>query len=145
MTDQASPASGPGDCTALATEWLNDLFAQWVRDMNMRVDKANNGQAVLILPFSQDLCRAGGTICGQALMAAADTSMVLAIGSLFGEFRPTTTVNLNTAFLRPVADGDVRVVCDVVKPGRRLMFGEVQLVGADGKTAAHVTTTYAML
>ncbi len=145
MNIKTNPDVDPGDCSDLARQWLDDLFARWVRDLNMRVDKAQDGQAILTLPFSQDLCRAGGTICGQALMAAADTSMVLAIGSLSGEFRPCTTVNLNTSFLRPVADGDVSVVCDVIKPGRRLMFGEVQLLGADGKTAAHVTTTYAMM
>ena len=34
----------------------------------------------------------------------------------------------------------------VIKPGRTLFFGEVQLIGAgDGKLAAHATTTYAMV
>lgn len=148
MTDQqaasASPET-PGDCTELAGQWLEDLFARWVKDLDLRVDNAQDGTATLTLPFSDNLCRSGGTICGQALMAAADTAMVLAIGSLFGEVRPTTTVTLNTSFLRPVASGDVSVICEITKPGRRLMFGEVRLQGADGKTAAHVTTTYAML
>ena len=50
------------------------------------------------------------------------------------------------SFMRPVAAGDVRVVARVIKPGRTLFFGEVQLIGAgDGKLAAHATTTYAMV
>lgn len=145
MGNKQSDNGAPGDCLELARFWLESRFARWVKALNLRVDKAAGGQAILTLPFSEDLCREGGTICGQALMAAADTAMVLAVGSLFGESRPMTTVNLNTAFLRPVAEGDVQVVCTVIKPGRRLMFGEIQLVGSDGKTACQVTTTYAML
>lgn len=145
MVSKPPSPDSPGDCVALARTWLDDLFARWVKDLHLRVESARDGQAVLILPYSNDLCRIGGTICGQALMAAADTSMVLAVGSLFGETRPMTTVNLNTSFLRPVAQGDVRIVCEVTKPGRRLMFGEIELIGADGKAACHVTTTYAML
>jgi acyl-coenzyme A thioesterase PaaI-like protein len=33
----------------------------------------------------------------------------------------------------------------VLKPGRTLMFGEVELSGPDGKLAAHATTTYALI
>ena len=55
-------------------------------------------------------------------------------------------VSQNLSFMRPVAGGDVRVVARVLKPGRNLFFGEVELIGVgDGKLAAHATTTYAML
>lgn len=130
---------------ALAGQWLQTLFAPWVKALALRVESVQSGQALLRLPFAPELCREGGTICGQALMAAADTAMVLAIGSLFGEFRPTTTVSLNTSFLRPVAEGDVMITARVIKPGRNLMFGEITLEGSDGKIVAHATTTYAML
>jgi uncharacterized protein (TIGR00369 family) len=99
---------------------------------------------VLRLPFDPALCREGGTICGQALMAAADTAMVLAICAHQGGFRPMTTVSLNTSFMRAIAGGDVRVTARVLKPGRTLCFGEIELAGADGRIAVHATTTYAM-
>ena len=35
--------------------------------------------AVVRMAFSERLCRHGGIVCGQALMAFADTSMVIAI------------------------------------------------------------------
>jgi acyl-coenzyme A thioesterase PaaI-like protein len=101
---------------------------------------------VLRLPFDARLCRVGGTICGQALMAAADTSMVIAISAHLGGFRPMTTVSQTTSFMRAVADDDVLVTARVLKPGRTLCFGEIELASArDGRLAAHVTTTYAML
>ncbi|MEZ5652709.1 MAG: PaaI family thioesterase [Burkholderiaceae bacterium] len=144
MTEQSRPIDASAQL-ALATHWLDSLFAPWVRDLGLRVQSIDPGGARVLLPFQPSLCREGGTICGQALMSAADTSMVLAISSLFGEFRPTTTVSLNTSFLRPVAAGDVTIVARVIKPGRTLMFGEISLSGADGKLAAHATTTYAMV
>ncbi len=129
-----------------AQGWLQELFAPWVQALGLRPVKIAGGEAELLLPFDPALCRVGGTICGQALMAAADTAMVFAIASQLGEFRPMTTVSQNLSFMRPVAGGDVRVVARVLKPGRNLFFGEVELIGVgDGKLAAHATTTYAML
>ncbi len=129
-----------------AEKWLAELFAPWVQALNLRPLRLADGEAELLLPFDADLCRVGGTICGQALMAAADTAMVFAIASQLGEFRPMTTVSQTISFMRPVAAGDVRVVARVLKPGRTLFFGEIELSGAaDGKLAAHATTTYAML
>lgn len=143
----ATPATGRGDAALedAARGWLRDLFAPWVQALNLQVQSVAPGEAVLRLPFDPSLCREGGTICGQALMAAADTAMVLAIASQLGGFRPMTTVSLNTSFMRAVAGGDVTVTARVLKPGRTLTFGEIEMAGGDGKLAAHVTTTYAML
>ena len=130
---------------AQATRWLADLFAPWVQSPGLRPVKVGGGGAGLSLPFDAKLCREGGTICGQALMAAADTAMVIAIAGQLGEFRPMTTVGQTISFMRPVSAGDVRVLARVLKPGRTLAFGEIEIVGADGKLAAHATTTYALL
>ena len=101
---------------------------------------------VLRLPFDESLCRVGGPLCGQALMSAADTAMVIAISAQLGEFRPMTTVSLTTSFMRPIAQGDALITARVIKPGRTLTFGEIEIVSAsDGKLAVHATTTYAML
>lgn len=152
----ATPGGGPvtaGDAATTgeaalaeaARGWLRDLFAPWVQALNLQVTRAVPGEVVLRLPFDPSLCREGGTICGQALMAAADTAMVLAISAQLGGFKPMTTVSLTTSFMRAVAGGDVTVTARVLKPGRTLTFGEIEMAGGDGKLAAHVTTTYAML
>lgn len=143
-----SPADAPGAAQVTieqAQRWLAELFAPWVQALELRVLRIEPGEAELVLPFSPRLCRVGGTVCGQSLMAAADTAMVFAIASGLGGFRPMTTVNQTTSFMRAV-DADVRIVARVLKPGRTLSFGEVEMrSAADGKLAAHVTTTYAML
>mgnify|MGYP003627625234 FL=1 len=145
MNIAASDPSPRQDLAEQAPELLQTLFAPWVQDLNLEVLSASEGVARLRLPFNQRLCRQGGTVCGQALMAAADTAMVFAISSLFGEFRPMTTVSLNTSFMRAVAAGDVLLIAEVRKPGKSLMFGNIDMQGGDGKTVAQVTTTYMMM
>jgi uncharacterized protein (TIGR00369 family) len=129
-----------------ARRMLAELFAPWVQDLGLRIEAVGGGEATLVLPYDPKLSRVGGTVCGQAMMAAADTAMVFAISSQLGELKPMTTVSLNTSFMRPVSSTDLRIVARVLKPGRTLMFGEVQLTAAgDGRLAAHATTTYALV
>ncbi len=128
-----------------AQEILAEKFAPWVQDLGIKVEACEDGEVRLRMPFSAALARVGGTICGQALMSAADTAMVLAISSALGGFRPMATVSQNTSFMRAIAGSDVAIVARVIKPGRTLVFGEVEMraVG-DERVAAHVTTTYAL-
>ena len=88
--------------------------------------------------------RVGGTVCGQALMTAADTAMVIAIAAAAGGFRPMATVGQNISFMRPLSSVDVLVTARVLRLGRTLAFGEIEMRAAGGPLAAHATTTYAL-
>lgn len=147
MTDKASvPGSGVTDSlTDAARGWLRDLASPWVNELGLVIEKVDASSAQLRLPFHAKLCRDGGTICGQALVSAADTAMIMALGGVLGGFRPMTTVNLSINFLRPVANGDVRLTARVIKPGKTLSYGEIEMLNPQGKVAAHATCTYAML
>jgi uncharacterized protein (TIGR00369 family) len=132
--------------TQAAQTILSENFAEWVLDLKLSVESVSNGAAVLRLPFSESLVRVGGTLCGQALMSAADTAMVIALSGSFGEFRPVTTVSQNVTFMRPISGQDVLVEARVIRLGKTLAFGEITLKGAkDDRTAVHATTTYAIL
>lgn len=126
---------------------LGHVFADWVRELELRVIEARAGEVVLLLPVTPRHVHGGGVLCGQTMMAAADTAMVLAIMTKLGGFKPMTTVQLQTSFLRPVAgsSGNARVVARVLRMGKSLVFGEVQVLNANGELAAHATTTYALL
>ena len=64
--------------------------------LGLKVETFDGGSVTLRLPQNEQLSRVGGMLCGQAMMAAADTAMVLALIDHFGEFRPCTTVQMNT-------------------------------------------------
>ncbi len=85
-------------------------------------------------------------LCGQAMMAAADSAMVLALINHFGGFRPCTTVQINISFLKPLSGQDALVQARVVRAGRSLAFGEIDIRGADdGTSVSRSSTTYALL
>jgi uncharacterized protein (TIGR00369 family) len=128
-------------------EALSHVFSPWVRELDLQVIEARDGEVRLGLPVAPRHVHEGGVLCGQSIMAAFDTAMVLAIMTKLGGFKPMTTVQLQTSFLRPVAGGcgSAIVVARVLRMGRSLVFGEMQLFGPGDQLAAHATTTYALL
>jgi len=120
-------------------------FAPWVQALGLTVEAVAADAVTLRLPFDPRLVRVGGTVCGQALMTAADTAMVIAVSAALGGFRPMATVGQTISFLRPVVNEDVLVEARVLRLGRTLAFGEIALRAAgSGALAAHATTTYAL-
>ena len=98
------------------------------------------------MPFSERLCRNGGMVCGQALMAFADTAMVIAHLAANRGYRPMTTVDQTTHFMRAVMSSDVLADARVVRRGRTMSFGRVTLLSAaDNKPVAMVSSAFAML
>jgi uncharacterized protein (TIGR00369 family) len=126
---------------------LHQVVAPWVRQIELRVLEARPGEVALALPITAPHVHGGGVLCGQTMMAAADTAMILAIVSQTGSFKPMTTVQLQTSFLRPVPGdgGEARVIARVLRLGKSLAFGEIEVLDPAGRLAAHSTTTYALL
>jgi uncharacterized protein (TIGR00369 family) len=136
---------------------LGEVFAPWVQDLGLSVESIEltpppdspadwQPGAVLRMAFSERLCRHGGIVCGQALMALADTAMVIAILAANRGYRPMTTVDQTTHFMRAVANSDVLAEARVVRLGRTMSFGRVNLLSAaDNKPAAMVSSAFAML
>jgi uncharacterized protein (TIGR00369 family) len=135
---------------------LGEVFAPWVQDLNLSVERieftppadAPDWQpgALLRMPFSERLCRNGGVVCGQALMALADTAMVIANLAANRGYRPMTTVDQTTHFMRAVVSSDVLADARVVRLGRTMSFGRVTLLSAtDNKQVAMVSSAFAML
>jgi uncharacterized protein (TIGR00369 family) len=152
MQQQQAAEFGIGE----ARRVLGEVFAPWVQDLNLSVEAfefdppegASDWQpgAILRMPFSERLCRIGGVVCGQALMALADTAMVIAILAANRGFRPMTTVDQTTHFLKAVTSSDVLAEARVVRLGRTMSFGRVTLFSAaDNKPVAMVASAFAML
>lgn len=125
---------------------LPEYFAPWVQALGLQVETFDLESVTLRLPQDAQLSRVGGMLCGQAMMAAADTAMVLALINHFGEFKPCTTVQMNSSFLKPLSMQDALVEARVVRAGKSLAFGEIDIRGAtDGKSVCRTSTTYALL
>jgi uncharacterized protein (TIGR00369 family) len=112
------------------------------------ITHAEPGFVRFTLPVTERLTHGGGVLSGQAIMACMDTGMVFVMMSLNDAESPAfTTVELKTSFERgvPAEVGEVRFEAQATKPGRTLVFGQIDLLLPDGTRAASATTTYMWL
>jgi uncharacterized protein (TIGR00369 family) len=125
---------------------LAQNFAPWVLASGIAAEAVGVEGASLRIPFSEQLCRIGGILCGQALLTGADTAMVIALAAASGGFKPCTTVDLTINFMRPIAKVDAILDAKVMRLGKTLAFCtcEIREVGGT-KPAAFSTGTYAIL
>ncbi|HWE16761.1 MAG TPA: PaaI family thioesterase [Hyphomicrobiaceae bacterium] len=90
--------------------------------------------------------RPGGTIAGPAMFALADFTVYVAIVGTLGEpgFEAVTS-SLNINFLARPEPNDMMAVAKLIRLGRRLSVGEVELF-SEGvpEIVAHAVATYAL-
>ncbi len=109
-------------------EVFETAFAPWVQAMGLCDFEVGAGRVRARLPHNSALQRVGGSVCGQALMAAVDTVNTLA---MFTADRMTKgTVYQHTHFLRAAAGGDVFIEASVLRFGKASAFSEVRVTDA---------------
>jgi uncharacterized protein (TIGR00369 family) len=129
---------------------MTRIFPQWVQDLAEAVRPAGalpdwQPGATVRLPYSRKVCSDGAAVCTQALMVLADTAMVLACSAAWNGYRPMTSIDQTTHFLRPVKF-DVVADARVVRIGRNASFGRVMLLNAaDRRPIGMVASAYAIL
>jgi uncharacterized protein (TIGR00369 family) len=113
--------------------------------MGAQVEELAEGRATFRLPYHDDWLRPGGTISGPMLMGLADLAMYAVVLSAVGRVELAVTTNLNINFLRKPAAVDVIAEARMLKLGKRLAVGEVELFSeGDPDMVAHVTATYSI-
>jgi uncharacterized protein (TIGR00369 family) len=121
-------------------------FSPWIWDLNLRIEQISPESIRVRLPFSDRIARPGGVVIGQAMMAAADTVMVLAICEKLGRFATLATISQTTNFLRAAVQQDLVAVARAVKVGRSTAFGEVEMfVAGREEPIAQALSTFAVL
>jgi uncharacterized protein (TIGR00369 family) len=113
--------------------------------MGVEILELSEGRAVFKLPCRDDWLRPGGTISGPILMGLADLAIYAVLMTSLGKVELAVTTNLNINFLRRPAAVDVIAEARLLKLGKRLAVGEVELFSAgDPEMVAHVTATYSI-
>ena len=123
-------------------QFLIDEFPQ----TKCTIEDVGEQSAVVRHPIGFDELRPGGTVSGPTLMAVADVALYVAILGEIGLVPLAVTTNLSINFLRkPSASADILAHCKLMKLGRTLAVGEVDLY-SEGQTepVAHVVGTYSL-
>jgi uncharacterized protein (TIGR00369 family) len=129
-----------------AEKLLKTVFAGWVQDLDLSIETVDPSGAALRMRFSEKLCRDNGVVCGQSLMALADTAMVFAVAAAAGEYLAMTTVDQTIHFLRPAVRSDLIAEARVVRLGRTMAYGSIEIrTHDDQKPVAIAQTAYALM
>lgn len=128
---------------------LAEIFAPWVQALGLRVTAVDETGARFLLPANPALTRGGGegsgTVCGQAVAAAADSVSVVALAAHNGRFRPCTTIDMTTHYLRPLPEGDVEIAVTLLSNGRRMAATRAEFRSSAARLGATATCAFAYL
>jgi uncharacterized protein (TIGR00369 family) len=125
-------------------ELLHEVFPQaFYPGCGLSIERVNYGDVRVRRAFDANFLRPGGTISGPTMMELADFAMYVAVFSAIGRQPLAVTTNLTINFLRKPAQVDLIAEARLMKIGKRLAVGEVNIY-SDGMVdpVAHVTSTY---
>jgi uncharacterized protein (TIGR00369 family) len=96
---------------------------------------------VLGLRYRAEITTGSGTIHGGVLATLADTAVAFALSTNFDGKMGFATADMTIHFLRR-AKSDVRARARIIKKGRRVNVGDVEIVDAGDRTVARALATF---
>lgn len=122
-----------GPHTFVMEKWIS--CAPFEKLLNMKIEKAENGKAVLTMPFYKQYAQGAGLMHGGALIALADTAVVMAIKSIVEKGTHFATIEMNAKFLRPVKKGIVTANAEIYEKEGRILKGRAEIYTDEGEKA----------
>ncbi len=137
---------GGGKLTKEALDQFTKEHCPFVEQFGISCEQMGNGYAVARLKYDERWLRPGKYISGGMLMTLADMAIFYAILTIVGLEPMTVTNEFKINFLRPATGGDVLARAEVLKAGKRIVYGEIRLFMANdqGKLIGHATSSYVL-
>lgn len=127
-------------------EQLNEFIRSQFPQSKCVVEDVHADGATVRHRITQDELRPGGTVAGPVMFLVADCALYIGILGRIGVVPLAVTTNMTINFLRkPSADKDILGVCKLIKVGKLLAIGEVNIYSeGDPEPVAHAVGTYAI-
>jgi uncharacterized protein (TIGR00369 family) len=109
--------------------------------IGMRMTAIEEGRATFELDAGPQHSSPPGTLHGGILCDLADAAMGCANASRLGPGESFTTVELKINFLKPVREGRLTAVGEVVKAGRTIALLACSVTDESGSLVAYATST----
>src|SRR3954469_11934523 len=125
---------------------LEGEFPQVFQDgSGITIEDAWHGGCRVRRAFNDRFLRPRGTISGPTMMGLTDFAMYVAILASIGPVPLAVTTNLNINFLRRPTPRDLIAETRLIKLGKRLALGEVEIYcEGEDEMVAHATSTYSI-
>jgi uncharacterized protein (TIGR00369 family) len=127
-------------------ELLEREFGQLMaRGSSTVIEDAWHGGCRVRRAYSEKSLRPGGTISGPTMMGLTDFAMYVAVLASVGPVPLAVTTNLNINFLRRPSPRDLIAKARLIKLGKRLAVGDVEIYSeGEEEMVAHATSTYSI-
>ena len=133
--------SAPIDVEAAKRTWDKEK-ARFVRTLDLHLEHVGKGTARMRMPFRTEVTNGTGAIHGGAIVSLCDTCFYVALASIYGPDQDTATASLSCNFLAPAKPPhDLIAKATVLKPGRRIVYGEVNVYSGE-RLVAHATLSF---
>jgi uncharacterized protein (TIGR00369 family) len=113
--------------------------------VGIRVVRQHPDGVTIACPMTERLRNSAGVMHGGVFTTVADAAVGIGLASHFGGRRPVTTTEMKINFLRPIQDGKLVARSHLLRIGRRLCVGRVDMFDAKRKLAAVAIVTYMLL
>lgn len=125
---------------------LADLVAMmpFAHQLGLTLVEASPDRVIAELPWTPQLCTAGGVMHGGVLMSLADSAGALVAFLGLAEGQTTATMSSATQLFRPVTDGIVRAVALPLHRGRTSVTVQTSLRGPGDRLVAQTTQIQAI-
>jgi uncharacterized protein (TIGR00369 family) len=120
--------------------------APFFPEFGMKIESVDSDAGVARFIYDEKWTRPYQIINGGTLMALADVAVYLAIFGRLGIVPLAVTNELKMNFLRPAIGGDILARAVLIKVGRRVVYGSVDVFmdGAPERLVAHATASYVL-
>jgi uncharacterized protein (TIGR00369 family) len=113
--------------------------------VGLRIVRLHSDGVTVECAMRDDLRNSAGVMHGGVAATLADAAVGIALASHFGGRRPFTTTDLKVNYLRPIAQGKLVARSHLVRIGKNLCVGRVDMLDAHRKLAAVAIVTYMLL
>ena len=120
--------------------WID--CAPFERLLNMEIVSADNGSAILTVPFLVQYAQGKGLMHGGALAALADTAVVMAIKSLLPPGTHFATISMESKFLYSVKQGVVTAKASAKQEKERTLSGRATIYNQEDKAVMEFASIF---
>ena len=113
--------------------------------LGVRIVRTHSDGVTIECKLRHELLNSAGVIHGGVLATLADTATGIALHRHFGGRRPITTTEMKINYLRPVKHGKAVARAHILRVGKNLCVGRVDLFDGERKLSAVVIVTYIIL
>ena len=113
--------------------------------VGIRIVRRHADGVTIACPMSDHLRNSAGVMHGGVMATVADAAVGIGLASHFGGRRRITTTEMKINFLRPIQDGKIIARSHLLRIGKRLCVGRVDMFDSKHQLTAVAIVTYMLL